>query len=365
MKIGLDGNEANVNNRVGSGVYAFELLKQFSKNKSHHFTVYLKEKPLKELPAETNNFRYKVFGPKKFWTRIALPTKLTFGPKLDIFFSMGHYGPYYSKVPYVVTIFDLSYLHFPELFKKDDLYQLTNWSRRSILKSRHIFAISTSTKNDIVKNYKVDLSKITVTYMGYDPQFKPRLRAKTESVKKKYKIVGEYIIFVGTLQPRKNIEGLIEAFSKLDIVNLKLVIVGRKGWLYDSIFKIVKKLDLDSKIIFTDFIPNSDLPPLISGAKAYVLPSLWEGFGIPVVEAQACGTPVVVSGISSLPEVVKDSAILIDPTDTNSIKLGLEKVLNDSSLASELSKKGLKNALRFSWQKCAQETLKTLESLNP
>ena len=215
MKIGLDGNEANVKNRVGSGVYASELLKEFAKNKDHTFKVYLKEKPRDDLPKETVNFKYLVFGPKKFWTRIALPAKLAFGPKLDVFFSMGHYGPLFSKVPYVVTIFDLSYLHFPELFKKDDLYQLTDWSKRSILKSKHIFAISQSTKEDIIKNYRVDPSKITVTYMGYDPRFKKQPEHQIKNVKNKYGIKGDYIIFVGTLQPRKNIERLIEAYSQL------------------------------------------------------------------------------------------------------------------------------------------------------
>ena len=186
MKIGLDGNEANVKNRVGSGVYAYELLKEFAKNKDHNFKVYLKEKPRADLSKETLNLKYIVFGPKKFWTRVALPAKLAFGPKLDVFFSMGHYGPLLSKVPYIVTIFDLSYLHFPELFKKDDLYQLTNWSKRSILNSKHIFAISRSTKADIIKNYRVEPSKITVTYMGYDPKFKKQPESQIKSIKKKY-----------------------------------------------------------------------------------------------------------------------------------------------------------------------------------
>lgn len=366
MKIGLDGNEANVKNRVGSGVYAYELLKQFSRDKNHNFTVYLKERPHADLPPETSNFKYLVFGPKKLWTRIALSAKLAFGPKLDVFFSMGHYGPFFSKVPYVVAIFDLSYLHFPELFRKDDLYQLTNWSKRSILKSKHIFAISQSTKLDIVKNYQVDPSKITVTYMGYDPSFKAQPEAKIESAKTKYKITGEYIIFVGTLQPRKNIERLIEAYSSI-IHNSKfiiqLVIVGRKGWLYDSIFEKVKSLGLESKVIFTDFVPNSDLSALISGAKVYVLPSLWEGFGIPVVEAQACGVPVVVSNTSSLPEVVGESGILVDPLNTKSIADGIESLISSPKLASDLSKKGLENAKRFSWRKSASETLQILENL--
>ncbi len=370
MKIGLDGNEANVKNRVGSGQYAYAMLCEFAKNKTHDFNVYLKEHPQDDMPRETSNFHYTVFGPKKIWTQIALPLKLSFGQKLDIFFTLGHYGPRFARIPYAVTIFDLSYLHFPELFNKDDLYQLTNWSKYSIQKSEHIFAISNSTKDDIIKNYKIDPSKVSVTYMGYNSSlFKPQSKPIVDKIKSKYKIIGDYIIFIGTLQPRKNIGGLIEAFGQLirnqesGISNLSLVVVGRKGWLYDSIFEKVKDLGLEDKIIFTDFVPQNDLPPLLAGAKVYVLPSLFEGFGIPVIEAQACGVPVVVSNNSSLPEVVKNSGITVDPTSVKSIAGGIERILTNPKLAMDLSQKGFINAKRFSWQKCAQETLKVLETL--
>lgn len=362
--LGIDGNEANVKNRVGTGLYAYELLKQFAKDKNHSCLVYLKDSPLSDLPKETGNFNYKVFGPKKLWTQFALPFKLTFGPKIDVFFSMAHYGPRFSKVPFVVTIHDLSYLHFPEMFKKNDLYQLTSWSKYSIKNAAHIIAVSKTTKEDIIKNYNIDPAKITVTYEGYDEdRFKPQSKSKVESIKSKYKIKGDYIIFVGTIQPRKNLERLIEAYSilntKYNIQNTNLVIVGKKGWLYDAIFQKVKDLNLERKVIFTDYVPDDDLPALIGGAEVYVLPSLWEGFGIPVIEAQACGVPVVVSDTSSLPEIVGESGILIDPIDVNSIANGIKKALNPKS-RSDLVKKGLANIKRFSWQICAQETLEVL-----
>lgn len=365
MNIGLDGNEANVKNRVGSGQYAASMLTEFAKVKNHNFIVYLKEIPQADLPRETSNFRYKVFGPKKLWTQFALPLKLTFGVKPDIFFTLGHYGPRFSGVPYVVTIFDLSYLYYPNLFNKNDLYQLVNWSKYSIKKAKHIFAISKSTKDDIVKQYKINPSKISVTYMGYDQQtFRLQAKSDIEKTKTKYKIRGDYIVFVGTLQPRKNIERLIEAFNLVHnkVDNLSLVIVGKKGWLYESIFQKVKDLNLTSKVVFTDFIPEEDLPPLISGAKLYVLPSLYEGFGIPVIEAQACGVPVVVSNTSSLPEVVGDSGILVGPRSVDSIASGIKKVLSSEKLSKDLIEKGLINIRRFSWQKCAQATLKVLEN---
>src|SRR3990167_6208819 len=377
MIIGIDGNEANVKNRVGSGIYAFELLKQFAKYKNYRFKIFLKDNPLPDLPIKSRDFTYSVFGPKKLWTRVGLPLKLMFGEKIDVFFTMGHYSPHLTKIPLAVTIFDLSYLHYPQLFKKNDLYQLTNWSKYSILKSKHIFTISKATKDDLVKNYKINPSKITVTYPGYDKErFKPQSSNKIEPIKRKYKIKENYIIFVGTLQPRKNIERLIIAFSNLiqntkylpasqagKIQNTQLVIVGKKGWLYDSIFERVKNLKLEDKIIFTDYVTDSDLPALISGAKAFVLPSLWEGFGIPVVEAQACGVPVVISNVSSLPEIVGESGILVDPQNAESIIQGVKKILTNDKINSDLVKKGFLNIKRFSWQSCAQQSLQTLEKL--
>lgn len=371
MIIGLDGNEANVKNRVGSGRYVYELLKEFAKTKDNQFIIHLKTDPLPDLPEKTANFSYKVFGPSKLWTQFALPVKLTLSTKLNVFASLGHYGPRFSRIPYVITIHDLSYLHFPQMFKKEDLYQLTNWSKYSIENSAHVIAVSQCTKDDIVKNYKVDPKKISVTYEGYDKKnYYPQQRSKIESVKKKYKILEKYIIFVGTLQPRKNIERLLEAFKLLEIENLhfrqktlQLVICGKKGWLYDSIYQKAKDLNVEKRVIFTDFVPDIELPALISGAKAYVLPSLWEGFGIPVIEAQACGVPVVVSSTSSLPEIVGNSGILIDPISTSSIAEGLKKVFDEDGPRRQLIKKGFENIKRFSWQKCASETLSILSKV--
>lgn len=383
MDLGVDGNEANVTNRVGSGSYAFELLKQFAKVKNQKVWVYLKESPLPDMPRETENFKYKVFGPKKLWTQFALPLKLTFEQKPDIFFSMGHYGPRFSSVPYVVTIHDLSYLRFPQMFNKDDLKQLTSWSKYSIKNAVHVLAVSKKTKEDIVRYYQIPAPKISVTYEGYDKtRFKPLSKDKVEKTKRKYKISGDYIIFVGTLQPRKNIERLIEAFQIITSShtpgvskdpsghtpgvsqnNLKLVICGKKGWLYDSIFEKVKQLNLEDKIVFTDYVAQVDLPALMAGAKVYVLPSLWEGFGIPVIEAQACGVPVVVSNTSSLPEIVGDSGILVDPESVDSITDGIKKVLTDEKMRSDLIKKGFTNIKRFSWEHCAKETLEILNKV--
>lgn len=366
MTFGVDGNEANVEKRVGSGQFAFELLKQFSLDKNHKFLVYLKEKPRIDLPKESENYKYVVFGPKKFWTQFALPAKLFFSKKPDVFFSPSHYGPRFSPSPNVITIFDLSYIHFPSLFKKDDLYQLTSWTKRSAKKAKAIVTISNYSKEDIVKHYKIDPKDIHVAYPGYDQNlFKPQSKQKIDAVKKKYKIKGDYIFFLGTIQPRKNLIRLLDAFEsvnrELRTGNLQLVISGKKGWLYDEFFEKIK--ELKSKVVIIDFAEEKDLPGLFSGAQAFVLPSLHEGFGIPVIEAQACGCPVVVSNVSSLPEIVGESGVLVDPESDDSIADGVKKVLTDEKTRTDLAERGFKNVKRFSWEKCAQEVLSTLSKV--
>ncbi|MEK7092232.1 MAG: glycosyltransferase family 1 protein, partial [Patescibacteria group bacterium] len=380
MIIGVDGNEANVERRVGSNQYAFELLHalyNLPEAKKHEWMIYLRDTPLPDMPKEISWWKYKVFGPKRLWTQFALPLSLFFAePRPEVFFTPGHYRPRWSPIPTVVSIMDLGYLRYPDQFTRRDLYQLTSWTAHSIKKSDHVIAISESTKRDIIRYYKIPRSKITVTYPGYDKnKFKNQIsKIKIREVKKKYNIKDDYILFLSTLKPSKNIEGLLTAFSL--ITNhpaegearhgrqslITLVIAGKKGWLYESIFKKVKELDLEDKrslplrdkVVFTDFIPDDDVPLLMAGALVFVLPSFWEGFGIPVVEAMAVGTPVVVSTVGSLPEVVGDAGILVNPDDPGDIARGIKEALKNYDA---LSKKGLERTKLFDWQKAAQQTL--------
>lgn len=366
MLIGIDGNEANVLHRVGSGQYVFELLGHLAKIGSPHpFLIYLKSDPHEGLPKETKNWHYRVFGPKKLWTQIALPLNLYFGsPQPNVFFTPSHYAPRFSPIPVVITIFDLSFIHYPAMFRKSDLYQLRNWTSYSIKKATKILTISQSSKADIVKFYKIPEEKVVVTYPGVGGSFKPQPAEKIEFIKKKYQISSDYILYVGTLQPRKNLERLIEAFANLHLNTLNLVIAGKKGWLYGQIFAKVKELKLEDKVIFTDFVPLEDLPALYSGAKVFVNVSLWEGFGIPVAEAMASGVPVVVSNTSSLPEVVGDVRILVNPENVESIADGIKKVLNLNQNEREaVMENNIVQAKKFFWEKCARETLKVLTSV--
>jgi len=373
MRISLIANEANVENRVGSNQYAFELIKAlYQLDKNNEYLIHLFQPPLPDLPQPRKNWRYQVAGPQWLWNVFGLPRALCHQrPRPDVVFNPGHYTPLFCLVPLVISIMDLGFLRFPRQFTLPILAKLKFWTRFSVRRAAHILAISRSTKDNIVKNYQISKSKITVTYPGYD---KKEFRIKNKEARSKK----NYILFLGTLKPNKNIEGLLEAFKLLlsrtpprspsghlggdrrSPARCNLVIAGRKGWMFESIFKKVKQLGLEDRVIFPGFVPEKEVSALMRGARAFVLPSFWEGFGIPVVEAMACGTPVVVSGRGSLPEIVGKAGVIVDPDKPKSIADGIGKALKNYD---KLSKRGLKQVQKFSWQKCAQETLAVLNNV--
>lgn len=374
MLIGIDGNEANVKKRVGSNVFAFKILESiyeiFLKERKNKYLIYVKDKPLLDLPKEKKGWEYKVFGPKKFWTRLALPFRLfSQKEKIDVFFTPGHYSPLFCPCPLVITILDTSYLTFPDYFKKEDLYQLKKWTAESVRKAKKIITISENSKRDIIKFYKREPKEITVVYPGYDKKRYNKSVKDQESeikkVKRKYKVSSNYIIYVGTLQPRKNLLRLIGAFKRLKREDLQLLIVGKKGWMYEKIFEKVKKSDLEKKIVFTGFVEDRDLPYLTAGAKIFVLPSLYEGFGIPVIEAKALGVVTVVSKNSSLVEIGGKGSIFIEePKSEGSIEKALRKGLDlNKEERNEIIRKGLKEAEKYCWRKSAGRILNVLINL--
>jgi len=369
MIIGIDGNEANIENKVGIGEYAYELLCQFhaiaAVKKDLKFRIYLKTNPRMEMPVPTENWRYQIVGPKKFWTQIGLPLKLFLeAKKPDVFFSPSHYAPRFSPIPTAISIMDLSYIHFPELFTKHDLYQLVNWTKYSAKQARKIFTISNFSRDDIIKTYRKSPEDVVTTYLG----FKPALASDSKSLNmeelgKKFGITKPYILFVGTLQPRKNIAKLIEAFSLLKNKDTQLVIVGKKGWLWEEILAAPEKFSVSERVKFLDFVRNEDLPSLYKNALCFVLPSLYEGFGLPVLEAMKFGCPTVISDVSSLPEVGGDAALYVDPQSVDDIAEKLMLVINDEGLRIKMIEKGYNQVKKFSWEKTAKETLKVLEDL--
>lgn len=369
MNIAIDANEANVVKRVGISEYAFQIIHELhvlrAGNKtSHNFIIYLKEKPLDSLPKETSWWKYKVIKPAKMWTQFALPLNLFLSPKKpDVFYTTSHYAPRYSPVPTIVSVMDVSYLRFPDTFKKNDLYQLTAWTKYSVQKAKEIITISESSKNDIIKFYKVPKDKIKVVYLGLKDLPSSMVSSKSP---KEYGIEKDFVLFVGTLQPRKNISKLIEAFSLLPEKirdTHDLVIIGKKGWLFEDILAAPKKYGVESNVKFLDFVSNEDLPGFYKKAEVYVLPSLYEGFGLPVLEAMRYGCPVITSNVSSLPEAGGDAALYFDPESAKDIKDTLEKVLTDKTLREKMREKGTIHYKKFTWEKAAKEVLAVIDSV--
>ena len=359
MKIWIDGYEANAQQRVGSGQVAFELIKAFEKlDHQNNYTICLPGSPLDDLPKAREGWQYKILKPKRFWTRIALPIALYFSKeKPDLIFSPTHYIPNPTSVKRIVTIFDLSFLKFPETFLRSDLWQLTKGTKFSARFADHIITISNSTKKDIISQYKINKEKITVAYPGFNNDIFHKSSNKSEN----------YIIYIGTIQPRKNLIRLMEAVSKIE--NLRLVVVGKtegegkKGWKYEEILETPKRLGIEDRVEFRGFVPLKELSGLLAGAQAFVLPSLYEGFGIPVLEAMASGTPVIVSNVSSLPEVVGKAGLLVNPNSVDQIEQAIRTIVSDKEIREKYSRLGIEQAKKFSWDKMAKIILKVFASI--
>lgn len=368
MRIGTDGNEANVEKRVGSNIYAYQLITWFSRlDEMRDFTIYLKSDPLADLPPGSDNWEYRLVTPSTLWTRWRLPLDLYLHrPKPQVFFSPGHYAPAFCPVPLAIAVMDLSFLHYPGMFRKRDQMKLAHWTRSSIARADRIFTISQFSKDDIIKNYAVPEEKIIVTYPGFD---RKRLRVPIrqediQRVKQAHGIRGEYLLYLGTLQPRKNLLRLIRAFARIQDASVELVIAGKKGWLYSKILTEGRRLGIEGKVRFIGFVSDADKPALIKGSKGLVLVSLYEGFGLPILEAMALGVPTLVSDSSSLPEIVGNDGIKVDPMNVKSITRGITRLLQITEAQRKwMVVKNTSQVKKFSWKTCAEKTLEVLDAI--
>lgn len=366
--VGIDANEANVEKRVGISEYAFQILSNIyelrKKNETNYnFVIYLKQKPMQVLPPQSSWWKYKVVAPKKMWTQIAMPIHLFLSAnKPDVFLTLTHYAPRFAQMPTIVSVMDLSYLHFPQTFRKNDLYQLTKWTKYSVEKSKKVITISNSSKDDIIKHYKVPAEKVEVVHLG----LKPISMEQHSKQLSDFGITKKFVLFVGTLQPRKNISKLVESFSLLPQSikdNYQLVIVGKKGWLYEDILSSPEKYHIQDKVVFLDYVSDRQLPMFYKNAEVFVLPSLYEGFGLPILEAMRYGCPVVTSNVSSLPEAGGDAALYFDPESAQDIMEHIQKVLTNSELRNKMIEKGTSHYKKFTWEKAAQTVLKTIDEV--
>jgi glycosyltransferase involved in cell wall biosynthesis len=325
------------------------------------YRLYTREKVPRDFFPTASNFEIRVIPFPRVWTHLRLSLEMLTRPP-DALFVPAHVLPLIHPRRSIVTVHDLGHLHFPEAHPTfQRLYH--DWSTRwNVRAASHIFADSGATKDDLVKFYRVAPGKISVVYPAYDAElYRPvRDAAVIEETKTRLCIDRDYILAIGTIHPRKNYQRLIEAFSKLQIADCRLVIVGKRGWLYDLILARVKDRNLESRVLFLDYVPVSDMPALISGARLLAFPSLHEGFGLPVLEAQACGTPLICSMTSSLPEVAGDGALFVDPCDVDAIAGALRRLLSDDALRVKLIARGFENVKRFSWEQSTRVALKAI-----
>lgn len=264
--------------------------------------------------------------------------------------------PLFTAVPSVVTVYDLSFLHFPERFPKLQQKYLAAQTRLACRRARRVITISESTRQDVHTFLGVPLSRIDVVVPGLDSAYRPQDEAAVARFKAEKGINGRFILHVGTLQPRKNIETLIEAFAQLDDDAIQLVLVGGKGWLFNDIFARVQQHRLEERIIFTGYVPDEELPLWYAAADLFVFPSVYEGFGMPVVEAMACGTPVIAANSSSIPEAAGDAGMLFDPFSPLDLTERMENVLHNPQLSDKMRQLGITQARQFSWERAGRET---------
>jgi glycosyltransferase involved in cell wall biosynthesis len=279
---------------------------------------------------------------------------------VDIFHATEHLLPPLRRVRTVFTFHDAIYALFPQYHLPMNRLFLGLMMPRFLRRADAIITVSECSKGDAVRLYGIDPARIRVIYEGVDARFQPVTDpTRLAQVRARYGLPEHYVLYVGTIEPRKNLTTLLEAYANLRfaICDLRLVIAGKKGWLYESFFARLRELGLEDAVVLPGYIADEYLPALYSAANVFAFPSLYEGFGLPLLEAMACGTPVVCSNASSLPEVCDGAALLVEPTDVPALVQAMERVLSDESLRATLRARGLAQAAKFSWERTARETL--------
>ena len=275
---------------------------------------------------------------------------------VDLLHMLAYVSPLVATVPSVVTVHDLSFLRAPERFRPANRTYLSLLTGLSCQRARRIIAVSQHTKKDVMKVYGVPEEKIDVVYSGLDAAF---VRPAPEAIgrfREAHGLPDKFILYLGTIEPRKNLSSLIRAYARVRPAGVKLVCAGGRGWMSEDVFQTVEELRLSRDVIFPGFVPDDDLPYWYSAAQVFVYPSAYEGFGLPVIEALACGVPTITTNASSLPEAAGDAALLFPPDDSAALAEALARLLADDSLQADLAARGPLQAARFTWQGAAQCT---------
>jgi glycosyltransferase involved in cell wall biosynthesis len=293
------------------------------------------------------------------WEQFAQPLVLE-RLRPDLLHALAFVSPLLSRCPAVVTVYDLSFRLMPERFLPAQRLYLSLFSAHSCRRARRVIAISHSTKADVVRLFNIAPDKVDVACPGVDAVFRPWPPAQVEAFRISQGLPEKFILYLGTLEPRKNLAALIRAFARLraqsraNVSNPKLILAGAKGWLYEDLFRLVQELELTDSIFFPGYVPAEALTGWYNAAAVFAYPSSYEGFGMPVLEALACGRPVVTSNVSSLPEAGGDAALSVSPEDVDALTEALARAL---ALAPEERQRGPAHAARFTWANTAAQTV--------
>jgi glycosyltransferase involved in cell wall biosynthesis len=373
MKIGIDIRPLSFfDNKAGIYQYTYNLVSNLLSIDSHNdytlLSIYyhgrgfrgnrkIESKFVRRFPGRLTNLILQ---------KCSLPIELMMG-KLDIFHGPCFFIPNHFRCKSIVTIHDLMTFRYPEFLRKTERVELTKMIYVSVKRADAVVTVTNFTKWEIVELLNVPEERIRVIYNGIAPACRPiKEKEKIEHVKAKYGVKGPYLLFVGNIEPKKNIEKLIHACTELrnsSIYKYPLLVVGKKTPYFKTVWGVVQQLHAENYTIFTDVVDDDDLPYLYSGAELFIFPSLYEGFGIPVIEAMASGIPVVASNRTSIPEIAGDAAILVNPLNVGEMAGVMYNVLSTPLLRRQLVEKGIERAKDFSWEKTAKETLRLYQEL--
>lgn len=355
--LAIDASRADVTRPTGVEWYSREIINALARLQHRPQLVLYRRRNISGRLGRCVNSR-PVRLPR-MWTHVGLSTAMM-RDRPDALFVPSHVLPAFHPATSVVTVHDLGYVVEPESHPRNRHLMLSATTRWNVKAATRVIAISNQTKQDLVNFYGADEHKIDVVHHGLNHRkFRKMDRAEIVKVLSRLNIDSPYILFLSTIQPRKNIARLIDAFSLLDRGDLKLVVAGQTGWLGDDIERLIASHGFRGGVQRLGYVDAADLPALYAGAELFAFPSLYEGFGMGILEAMACGCPVVTSNLSSMPEISGNAAVLVDPHDTRSIAVGIERALQ-ADIRQDLITKGFIRASQFSWKKAAEKTLASI-----
>ena len=370
MRIAIDAHSVGAK-LAGNESYATNLIEALAQIDSvNDYTLYVTTQEAQDrFHQRWANFTVKTTLPHTPLIRIPLTLSAELRKNPVDVLHVQFTAPPFCPCPVVVSLHDLSFEHLPHTFNRRSRTQLRLTVRHSAKRAARIISLSEHTRQDIAQTYGIDEKLIHAIPLAAPPGFaRVQDDKELQRVRHTYGIMGNYILSVGSIQPRKNLARLVKAYAslkaRLSTNELpRLVLVGKRAWLYDETLRALEETGLSNLVILTGYVPQSDLPALYSGALCFVYPSYFEGFGLPPLEAMKCGAPVIVGNTTSLPEVVGNAALSVDPYDVEAIAAGIERLIKDSVLRDQLSVKGLARAEMFDWQKTARQTLRVYEQV--